>query len=74
MTQLLFFEETTPKSKQAIMKQNPSKQDIKLGDFIIVKGMTLHVDNPDHEGDVLASDKKGREFIIPHGMIDAVSP
>jgi len=36
--------------------------------------MTLHVDNPDHEGDVLASDKKGREFIIPHGMIDAVSP
>jgi len=47
----------------------------RVGDFVMVKGMTLHIDAIEHEpGHALASDKHGREYIVPTSMIDAVIP
>ena len=47
----------------------------RAGDFITSRGITMHVDAIEHEpGHALASDKHGREYIVPTSMIDAVLP
>ena len=64
-TQLTLFKEATSKR---IREPRP-------GDFIMVKGMTLHVDALEHEpGCLLTSDKQGREYIVPTPMVDAICP
>jgi hypothetical protein len=64
-TQMTLFKETISKR---IREPRP-------GDFIMVKGMTLHVDALEHEpGYLLTSDKQGREYIVPTSMIDAICP
>ena len=65
------------KTQLTLFKETISERirEPRAGDFIIIKGMTLHVDALEHEpGHVLASDKQGREYIVPTSMIDAICP
>ena len=65
ITQLELFKE----------KVSDRTKEPRIGDFVMVKGMTLHVDSVTHEpGHALTSDKHGREYIVPTSMIDAVLP
>jgi len=65
------------KTQLELFKEKVSERtrEPRIGDFVMVKGMTLHVDSVTQEpGHALASDKHGREYIVPTSMIDAICP
>ena len=65
------------KTQLTLFKETISERirEPRAGDFITSRGITMHVDAIEHEpGHVLASDKQGREYIVPISMIDAICP